>query len=59
MLPDNTISGMSETTMVTGVGAHITEEEFEREKDKEQVPMKIEAADRIKSKLFHREICES
>jgi len=31
MLPDDTISSMSETTMATGVGAHITEEEFEKE----------------------------
>jgi len=36
---------MSETTMATGVGARITEEMFKKEKDKEQGPMKIEAAD--------------
>jgi len=59
MLPDDIISGMSETTMATVVGARITEGEFEKEKDKEQGPTKIEAADRIKSKLFNREICES
>jgi len=59
MLPDNAISGMSETTMAIGVRAHITEENFEKEKGKEQAPSKIEAADRIKSKLFHREICKS
>jgi len=59
MLPDNTISGMSKTTMATGVAAHITEEEFKKEKDKEQGPTKIEAADQIKSKLFHHEICKS
>jgi len=35
MLPDDAISGMSETTMATGVGARVTEEESEREKDKE------------------------
>jgi len=50
---------MPETTMATGVGVRITEEEFEKEKDKEQGPMKIETADQIKSKLFHCEICES
>ena len=47
MLPDDAISDMSKTTMATAVGAHITEEEFEKEKDKEQGPMKIEAADFI------------
>jgi len=31
--------------MATGVGAHITEEKFKKEKDKEQDPTKIEAAD--------------
>jgi len=59
MLPDITISGMSETTMATRVGTRITEEKFKKEKDKEQASMKIEAADQIKSKLFHHEICES
>jgi len=59
MLPDDAISGMSEITMATGVGARITEEEFEKEKDKEQGPTKIEAVDRIKSKLFHCEISSS
>jgi len=59
MLPDDAINGMSKTTMATGVGACITGEEFEKEKDKEQGPTKIEAADQIKSKLFHHEICES
>jgi len=53
MLPDDAISDMSKTTMATAVGAHITEEEFEKEKDKEQGPTKIEAANRIISKLFH------
>ena len=36
----------------------ITEEELENEKDKEQSPMMIEAADRIKNELFCREICD-
>jgi len=45
MLHDNTITGMSKTTMATGVGVRITEEEFEKEKDKEQGPTKIKAAD--------------
>jgi len=38
---------MSKATMATrvGVGAHITEEEFEKEKDKEQGSTKIEAED--------------
>jgi len=36
---------MSETTMATGVGACITEEEFEKEKGKETAPSKIEVAD--------------
>jgi len=53
------ISGMSKTTMATRVGVCITEEEFKKEKDKEQGPTKVETADRIKSKLFHCEICES
>jgi len=40
MLPDDAISGMSKTTMATRVGAtrvgvRITEEKFEKEKDKE------------------------
>ena len=36
---------------------NITEEELENEKDKEQSPTMIEAADRIKNELFHCEIC--
>jgi len=36
---------MSETTMATRVGVRITEEEFKKEKDKEQGPTKIEAVD--------------
>ena len=55
----DTIGATCETTGVhESADDSITEEELQNEKDKEQSPTMIEAADRIKNELFHREICD-